>query len=243
MTAATEVRVCARLGCDNPLTKRVHEGVETFQQRKFCSRGCSTERLELGPRRCASPECGALLVRKTGENSADWRSRAFCSHSCYRWRTTPKTPEPRPKLPPRRWCGAPGCGLELKRKYGECGADFRKRRFCGRDCSNRAAGKPQTTALDLAPLLDTRTDWSQAACSREASDLAWWTDTGRDDAEVERLRELAVWYCAGCPLRAACAARGEAEKFGLHGGVLWRHVAGRRVPLDLLAPVESVRAS
>jgi hypothetical protein len=192
---------------------------------------------------CANPHCGRELVRRPGEKTPDWVSRRFCGQPCYRWRTA-STPAPvaRPKLPPRRWCGAPGCGLELKQKYGECPADFRKRRFCGRDCSNRAAGKPQISVLDLAPLRDTRTDWSQAACLA-ASDLAWWTDTGRDADEVERLRELAVWYCAGCPLRRACEERGEAEKFGLHGGVLWRHVGGRRVPLDLLAPVESVRAS
>src|SRR5688500_9926134 len=215
MTAAVEVRVCARPGCDNPLVKRVPEGAEVFRRRKFCSRACSApERLDLAPRWCASPKCGALLVRKAGENSADWRSRSFCGHSCYRWRTQTKPPAARPKLPARRWCGAPGCGLELKRKYGECAADFRKRRFCTKDCSNRAAGKPQTTVLDLAPLRDTRTDWSQAAC-REAADLAWWTDTGRDAEEVERLRELAVWYCARCPLMQACRKRGEAEKFGL----------------------------
>ena len=243
MTTAVEVRVCARPGCDNELLKRRTESPAMFAERKFCSIPCTRQRLDLGARRCASPKCGALLVRKTGENSADWQSRRFCGHSCYRWRTTSKPTAPaRPKLPPRRWCGAPGCGLELKRKYGECGADFRKRRFCGRDCSTRAAGKPQTTALDLAPLRDTRTDWSQAAC-QDASDAAWWTDTGRDDDEVDRLRELAVDFCAGCPLIEACRARGEAEKFGLLGGVLWRHVAGARVPLDLLAPVQTAVAS
>ena len=131
--------------------------------------------------------------------------------------------------------------MELTRRQGECGADFRKRRFCGRDCSNAAVGKPQSTPLAV-PLRQDRTDWSKAAC-RGQHDVAWWTDTGRDADEEERLRELARWYCAACPLMEACRERGRTEQFGLFGGVLWRAVAGRRVALDLLVPVESVRAS
>lgn len=237
MTAAVETRACANPGCGNELVKRHTESPAMFAERKFCSIPCTRQRLDLGVRRCANPTCCAPLERRPKENSADWRTRRYCRASCYRPRKVPA----RPALPARRWCGAPGCGLELKRRHGECGADFRKRRFCGRDCSNRAVGKPQPPAGTVV-LRDTRTDWSQAAC-REAEDAAWWTDTGRDADEVERLRELAVWFCADCPLFDACKPRGEAEKFGLYAGVLWRDVSGARVPLDLLAPVESVRAS
>lgn len=246
MTAAVEIRVCANPNCTTVLVKRPKESNVPFTRRRFCSIACTngsgvTNRgnvpLDLGPRRCANADCRALLERRQGENSADWRSRRYCRASCYRPRTVPA----RPQLPARRWCGAPGCGLELKRRLGECGADFRKRRFCGRDCSNSAAGKPRLPAGTVV-LREDRTDWSKAAC-RAAPNAAWWTDTGRDDDEEERLRDLAHRYCAPCPLRRLCEERGRAERFGLYGGVLWRSVGGQRVPLDLLAPVQSVVAS
>jgi len=85
-------------------------------------------------------------------------------------------------------------------------------------------------------------DWDRAAC-RGQDDIAWWTDTGRDADEVERLRDLARWHCAGCPLRDACETRGRTEKFGLYGGVLWRAVGGRRVALDLLGPAERIEVA
>jgi len=72
---------------------------------------------------------------------------------------------------------------------------------------------------------------------------AFWTDTGRDDDEVERLRGLAYRFCEGCPIRQGCKAYGRQVRFGLYGGELWRDDRGTRVALDLLAPVESVRAS
>lgn len=248
MTAAVVVRVCANPNCTTVLVKRPKESNVPFTRRRFCSIACTngsgvTNRgnrpLELGHRTCANPGCGLRLERRGGENSADWRTRRYCSAQCYHPRKTPVASQP--VLPARRWCGAPGCGLELKRRHGECGADFRKRRFCTRDCSNRAAGKPQPVAAPVV-LREDRTDWSKAEC-REESDLAFWTDTGRDEDEVERLRELAVWFCAECPLKAACEARGEVEKFGLYAGVLWRDVSGARVALDLLAPVETAMAS
>lgn len=236
MTAAVDVRVCARSGCDNPLTKRYHEGIEVFQQRKFCSIPCTRQRLDLGVRRCANPTCSAPLERRPKENSADWRTRRYCRASCYR----PQKPPARPALPTRRWCGAPGCGLELKRRHGECGADFRKRSFCGRDCANQAAGKPQPAPVAV-PAEIVQLDRGVGACFGRPD--AFWTDTGRDEDEVERLRGLAYRFCEGCPIRQGCKAYGREVRFGLYGGELWRDDRGTRVPLDLLAPVESVRAS
>lgn len=239
MTAAIETRVCANPNCDNELVRRSKETPASFEDRKFCSIPCTRQRIDLGERRCANATCRAVLERRQRENSADWRSRRYCRASCYRPPTASATA--RPVLPPRRWCGAPGCGLELTRRQGECGADFRKRRFCGRDCSNAAVGKPQSTPLAV-PLRHDRTDWSKAAC-RDQDDVAWWTDTGRDWEEEARLRELARWYCASCPLMEACRQRGQTEQFGLFGGELWRVVEGRRVSVDLLAPVVKAAAS
>lgn len=246
MTVAVEdeVRVCANPNCGRELVRRANEARTQFGRRRFCSIPCTnhpgvTARGRrapiVGPRTCASPGCGARLERRSGENSADWKARRYCSAQCYRPRKVAVAA--RPVLPVRRWCGAPGCGLELKRRQGECAADFRKRQFCTRDCSNRAAGKPQPPPAPVVTRED-RADWSKAAC-RGQDDVAWWTDTGRDWEEEERLRELAHWYCASCPLIEACRERGEVERFGLYAGVLWRSVAGRRVPLDLLAPVEA----
>lgn len=55
----------------------------------------------------------------------------------------------------------------------------------------------------------------------------------RTVAATARMRPVAVTYCQPCPIRAACAARGEAMEYGLWGGVLQR---GRKIPaVDLLA--------
>lgn len=248
MTTAVEARVCPNPNCGNDVVRRDNESNWSFARRRFCSIACTnhpgvTARgnrpLDMGHRTCASPGCGLRLERRAGENSADWKTRRYCSAQCYRPRKTPAAT--RPVLPARRWCGSPGCGLELKRRHGECAADFRKRRFCTKDCSNRAAGKPQPVAAPVV-LREDRTDWSKAKCASQ-DDVAWWTDTGRDEDEEDRLRDLAHRYCAPCPLRRLCEERGRTEKFGLYGGVLWRSVGGQRVALDLLAPVESVRAS
>jgi hypothetical protein len=248
MTAAIEVRVCANPNCGKPLVRNAAESSSNYNRRRFCSIACTnrpgvTARgnrpLDVGPRTCASPGCGARLERRDGENSADWKTRRYCSAQCYRPRKNPGATHP--VLPARRWCGSPGCGLELKRRHGECAADFRKRRFCTRDCSNRAAGKPQPAAGTVV-LREDRTDWSKAKCASQ-DDVAWWTDTGRDEDEEERLRDLAHRYCAPCPLRKVCEERGRAERFGLFGGVLWRVVGGRAVALDLLAPPERIEVA
>jgi hypothetical protein len=132
-----------------------------------------------------------------------------------------------------RYCA--GCGELLVRKDREDATDWRKRRHCRAECYWSGLRKP-ASEVPVGPV-----DWSEAEC-RGQDDVAFWTDTGRDTEEEERLRELASWYCAPCPIRDACKARGNEIKFGLYGGVLWRVVGGRRKPLDLLA-AEPIKAA
>lgn len=106
MTAAIEVRVCARAGCGAPLVRRESEGTTNWKARKFCSVVCADIRrgrkpTVVPPRTCAREGCTARLVRRQSprENSEDWRARRFCSAECNHNRFTPAPPRQLVQVP------------------------------------------------------------------------------------------------------------------------------------------------
>jgi hypothetical protein len=187
---------------------------------------------------CVRVGCARPLRRRTGEALPEFRNRRYCSQGCYNQRRIPVGQEQRhARQLLSRDCAA--CGARLVRKDGEAPVDWKRRKFCGKTCSLTAT---RVVRAVKAPLVDGELDWQSNSKCRGTEHIAWWArDSGWE--EEERLRELAVRYCRPCPVRAACRLRSEIEPDGVWGGVVVRHVGGRPHRLDLLDPVESVRAS
>lgn len=175
-------------------------------------------------------------MRRAGENTDDWLARRYCSKQCYERRMSPFSRPQRERLQlGARRCAAPGCGLDLVRRDGECATDWRRRKFCNIDCRNAGYKRP-APAPELA-LVDEDADWQADALCRGRPEPFWVDST--DASETERCEALARRFCAGCPVFAACKAKGSRVQYGLYGGVLWRRSSrGGIEPIDLLHPGE-----
>lgn len=181
---------------------------------------------------CRRAGCGKPIVQRPTELLSAFAVRHFCDRTCYARRNfLPGTVEP------DKHCR--NCGVVMARREGEQASDWRRRKSCGFTC---ARATPPAAKPARGPLMDGDLNWQARAVCKGTEDRLWFSRSA-SPTEVDRLRGLAREFCGECPVAALCRRRAEREPAGVWGGVLVREVSGRTELVDLLAAVESVRAS